>query len=50
MTRTQKEAKRKKVRIIYEGFRYRNLEPKRKQRAEDEAAFISLLKKPLKIN
>lgn len=50
MTRAQKEAKRKKIRTIYEGFRYRNLEPKRKQRAEDEAAFMNLLNKPLKIN
>ena len=48
MTKTQKEVKRKKVRATYEAYRFKNLAPKRKQRLEDQKAFMSLIGTPLK--
>jgi len=50
MTREQKEARIKRVKAIYADKRYRNLEPRRIQLAEDQKAFEALLKRPLKIN
>jgi len=49
MTALSKKRKRLKVKAIYEGFRFKNLEPKRLQLEEDKKEFIAILNKKLKI-
>lgn len=43
MTTAQKKAKRKRVRAIYEGFRWKNQAPARKEKAENQDWFRQFL-------